>query len=93
MAGAKYMKSRKEQIRENIKDGRLIAQDKEDLDFLLDGAKTYKVTWTIALEREVVAVDKKHAEIIVENIDLKNEGEYVSDSFVLEKVEEVEGED
>lgn len=91
--GAKYMNSRKEQIRENIKEGSLIPQDKEDLDMLLDKAKVYDVTWTIALHRPVVAMNKEHAKKIVENIDLKNDGEYVSDSFMLKKVKEMEGED
>jgi len=51
--------------------------------------KKYRVVWRIELEKTFFAKDVEDAIVVVENVDCQHDGEYVSDSFEIVKVEEV----
>ena len=52
--------------------------------------KQFEVTWSIKLKKIVSANSPEDAIVDVENIDCQHDGSYVTDSFEIEKVEEVE---
>lgn len=55
----------------------------------LDKVKVFRVVWSIELARLFTTRTKEEAEIDVQNIDCRNSGTYVTDSFEIVKTEEV----
>lgn len=49
----------------------------------------YKVVWQVAIALEVEAPNKAEAIVEAEDTDCQHDGEYVTDSFEITKVEEV----